>query len=471
MAEESRVLFDSVRETHPQSLETAPAPLESRPPRELSLFWRTFFMLSLLLVGCIIAWLQTFRALEFEPRALQSAQQLASLVNLTRAALVHSDSIARVSLVKTLADEEGVRIAPREPSDLYRPYDTDALSRSVGERLRTRLGADTVVAREVNGTQGLWIGFTIDGDPYWLLTDPARIGLVAGTTWLIWLATAAVLSLAGAALIARLINRPLKNLSFAASRLREGDFNASQLSEAVATSEIREVNIGFNRMAQRLSKIEQDRALMLAGISHDLRTPLARLRLETEMSVQDAEAREHMAADIDQVNAIIDKFLDYARPDHLKPEPVNLNQVVEAAAFAQSKEPGTHININIPPDTMVMGDAVELQRVFANLMENAQRYGQSPQTGDVRIDVAAKAKDGHVLIKLRDHGSGVDPEMLAQLTQPFFRGDASRSAATGTGLGLAIVERAITRMGGRFALANSSTGGLAAHMKLQGAAK
>jgi two-component system, OmpR family, osmolarity sensor histidine kinase EnvZ len=71
-----------------------------------------------------------------------------------------------------------------------------------------------------------------------------------------------------------------------------------------------------------------------------------------------------------------------------------------------------------------------------------------------------------VLIKLRDHGRGVSPEMLEQLTQPFFRGDASRSSATGTGLGLSIVERAIARMGGRFALANSSTGGLSAHMKL-----
>ena len=458
MTDESRVPF----ETQPTGLETAPAPLESRPPREVSLFWRTFFLLAMLLVGCIVAWLQTFRALEFEPRVLQSAQQLASLVNLSRAALVHSDAIARVSLVKTLADEESVRIAPREPSDQYRLYDTDSLSRSVSERLNARLGPGTVVAREVNGTPGLWIGFSIDGDPYWLLTDPSRLGLVAGTTWLIWLGTALLLSLTGAALIARLINRPLKNLSFAASRLREGDFNASQLSEAVATSEIREVNIGFNRMAQRLSKIEQDRALMLAGISHDLRTPLARLRLETEMSVSDPQAREHMAADIEQVNAIIDKFLDYARPDHLEPERVSLNQVIEAATFPASHDPNT----SVPPDTIVMGDATELQRVFANLVENAQRYGRDPVTGVARIDIAAKAKDEWVLIKLRDHGTGVSPEMLSQLTQPFFRGDASRSSATGTGLGLAIVERAISRMGGRFALANSSTGGLAAHIKL-----
>ncbi|MDP2017790.1 ATP-binding protein [Hydrogenophaga sp.] len=463
MSEESRVPF----ETHPTSLETAPAPLELRPSRGFSLFWRTFFFLALLLVGCIVAWLQTFRALEYEPRALQSANQLASLVNLSRAALVHSDSIARVSLIKTLADEEGLRIAPREPNDTFRLYDTDVLSRNVAERLRGRLGPDTLVAREVNGAPGLWIGFTIDGDPYWLLTDPSRIGPVAGTTWLIWLGTAALLSLTGAALIARLINRPLKKLSFAASRVREGDFNASQLNETVATSEIREVNIGFNRMAQRLSKIEQDRALMLAGISHDLRTPLSRLRLETEMSVADPDAREHMAADIEQVNSIIDKFLDYARPDHIKPERVSLNQAVDAAVFALGDDERNVFTTSIPPDTVVMGDAVELQRVFANLLENACRYGRDPHTGVARVEIAAKPKDDWVLIKLRDHGQGVDPEILEQLTQPFFRGDVSRTSATGTGLGLAIVDRAIARMGGRFALANSSTGGLSAHLKLQ----
>jgi len=459
---ESRVPF----ETQPAELETAPAPLEIRPKRGVSLFWRTFFFLSVLLVGCIVAWLQTFRALEYEPRALQSAQQLASLVNLSRAALVHSDSIARVSLIKTLADEEGLRIAPREPTDIYQLYNLDSLSRNVSARLLARLGSDTVVAREVNGKRGLWIGFSIDEDPYWLLTDPSRIGPVAGTTWLIWLGTAALLSLTGAAVIARLINHPLKKLSFAASRVRDGDFQSSQLNEAVATSEIREVNIGFNRMAQRLSKIEQDRALMLAGISHDLRTPLSRLRLETEMSVADPQAREHMAADIDQVNAIIDKFLDYARPDNLRPDRVDLNQIVDAATFALGADQSTQVTISIPPDTFVLGDAVELQRVFANLLENAQRYGRDPVTGVVKIDIAAKEKEDTVLIKLRDHGLGVSPDILGQLTQPFFRGDVSRSDATGTGLGLSIVERALQRMGGRFVLANSSTGGLSAHIKL-----
>mgnify|MGYP006191036261 CR=1 FL=1 len=104
--------------------------------------------------------------------------------------------------------------------------------------------------------------------------------------------------------------------------------------------------------------------------------------------------------------------------------------------------------------------------MLGHLLENALRYGRNPDTGVVHVDVAARAKDDAVLIKLRDHGQGVRPDILEQLTQPFFRGDESRSAATGTGLGLAIVDRAVARMGGRFAVANSSTGGLAAHIKL-----
>ena len=95
------------------------------------------------------------------------------------------------------------------------------------------------------------------------------------------------------------------------------------------TSEIREVNMGFNRMARELAKVEEDRAVMLAGISHDLRTPLARLRLEAEMSVHDEEAQRNMALDIDQLDAIIDKFMDYARPGDTKLKPVNLAQLVE----------------------------------------------------------------------------------------------------------------------------------------------
>ena len=190
-------------------------------------------------------------------------------------------------------------------------------------------------------------------------------------------------------MIARLINQPLKQLSFAASRVRDGDFDASHLDEKVVTSEIREVNIGFNRMAEQLAKIEQDRAVMLAGISHDLRTPLARLRLETEMSVADEDAREHMAADIAQLDAIIDKFLDYARPGQAVLSPVSLAEIVEACVYPFKDSDDIRVNVDVPPNLRVMADEVELARVISNLLENARRYGKSVETGVAIVDIAS----------------------------------------------------------------------------------
>jgi two-component system osmolarity sensor histidine kinase EnvZ len=454
-------------DSNPVPLETAGLALSRGRGPGWSLFWRTFFLLAALLLVSILAWLQTLRASELDPRAVQAAQQIASLVNLSRAALIHSDSIARVSLIKTMTDQEGVRILPREPSDRFEPFQDDALGDRISQELESRLGPGTVVANSVNGEPGLWVGFTIEDDGYWMFTDRSRLNPPVGKTWIIWLVTAAALSLAGAALIARLINRPLKDLSVAATRVREGDFAASELNETVATSEIRDVNIEFNRMSRKLAQIEQDRAIMLAGISHDLRTPLARLRLETELSVSDIDAREHMASDISQVNAIIDKFMDYARPDHIVLAPVALGEVVERCVYALKDRSDMRFNVDLPNDLRVQADEVELSRVVSNLLENAARYGKSADTGVAEVDISAKPRDGWVLLEVRDHGPGVAPHNLDHLTKAFFRGDAARTSATGAGLGLAIVEKNIQRMGGAFALVNRSSGGLAARIQLQ----
>lgn len=451
-------------------LEVGPAPRKSEQRWRLNLFWRTFFLLALLLIGSILAWLQTLRALEFEPRAIQTAQQIASLVNLSRAALIHADAINRVSLIKTMTVQEGVRIMPREPIDTYEPFDTDALSQRIALELKARLGPGTVVANKVNQTEGLWVGFIIDGDRYWMRTDRTRFNRTAGSTWMIWLLMAAALSLAGSALLARLINRPLKQLSFAASRVQEGDFDASTLDETVATSEIRDVNIGFNRMTRKLAKIEEERAIMLAGISHDLRTPLARLRLETELSVSDLVARANMAADIAQLDAIIGKFLDYARPDKVKLGAVELSEVVAGCIFSFRNRPDVLINLELADKLWVLADAVELGRVITNLLENACRYGKTVETGVAVVDISASARDKWVLIRVRDHGQGVSQAQLVNLTTPFYRGEAARTAANGAGLGLAIVEKTIARMGGTFVLSNTTSGGLAANIKLQRAA-
>jgi two-component system osmolarity sensor histidine kinase EnvZ len=323
------------------------------------------------------------------------------------------------------------------------------------------------VANEVNGAPGLWVGFSFDKDPYWLQAeDPTRMGPMAPSTLFVWVGIALMATVLGSVAIARLINQPLRDLSFAASRIREGEFD-SRLDENTLTSEIRQVNMGFNRMARELAKVEEDRAVMLAGISHDLRTPLARLRLEAEMSVEDDEAKRNMALDIDQLDAIIDKFMDYARPGEVKLAPVHLSTVVdrEMAAFRDPSQ--IRISSRVAIDTKVMADDTELGRVLQNLFENARRYGRSTDTGIARVAVTYARTGPWVILSVRDNGPGVDPKKLGQLTTPFFRGDAARTAATGAGLGLAIVEKAVQRMGGTFEIANAAEGGLIAHVRLK----
>ncbi|WP_247661079.1 sensor histidine kinase [Ideonella alba] len=437
-----------------------------RPAFTLNLFWRTFFLLGVLLAGGVFAWVITLRQLEFEPRAVQAAQQIASLVNLSRAALRYSDGINRIAVVKTMSEQEAVRVLPREPKDQWEPFETDRFTRLVAADLRARLGEDTIIARTVNNQTALWVGFQIEHDPYWMQAEYARLEPLTPSTWFLWVITAVIATVLGSVAVARLINRPLKDLSFAASRIREGEFD-SRLDETTMTSEIRAVNIGFNRMARELAKVEEERAVMLAGISHDLRTPLARLRLEAEISVSDEEARRNMAMDIDQFDNIIDKFMDYARPEDAKVRPVDLAQIIEREAMAFRDTSQIRILLKLPQSLVVQGDEVELGRVFANLFENARRYGRTLDTGVAKVIVSHVQTGVDVIVTVRDHGPGVPPEKLGHLTTPFFRGDAARTAASGAGLGLAIVKKTLQRMGGTLDLANARDSGLIAHIRLK----
>jgi two-component system, OmpR family, osmolarity sensor histidine kinase EnvZ len=443
-----------------------PSRLPQRAPFSLNLFWRTFFLLGILLSGGIFAWVQTLRQLEFEPRAVQAAQQIASLVNLSRAALRFSDGINRIAVVKTMSDQEAVKILPREAADRWEPLESGRFTRLVANDLRTRLGDQTIIARSVNGVPALWVGFNIERDPYWMQAEYARMEPLTPGTWFVWVGIALLATILGSVAIARLINRPLQQLSFAASRIREGEFD-SRLDETTLTSEIRAVNIGFNRMARELAKVEEERAVMLAGISHDLRTPLARLRLEAEISVSDEEARRNMAMDIDQLDAIIDKFMDYARPDQTNTMVVDLALVIERESLPFRDASQIRISMKLPPFLLVKGDETELGRVFGNLFENARRYGRTPETGIARVQVTHVQAGDSVIVTVRDHGQGVAPEKLEHLTTPFFRGDAARTAATGAGLGLAIVKKALQRIGGDLTLANARDGGLIAHIRLK----
>ena len=455
------------RESAPIAADEVTTPTAAGPLVKLSLFWRTFILLALLIFFSSVAWLQMFKTQEYEPRILRNAHQIATVVNLTKTALKNSDEIARLALITVLADEEDVSIQLREPTDRIVDFTDSSMDSRLVDEMIKRLGPGTVVASSVNDEEGLWIGFAIERDSYWLQMDPSRLKPLGGTAWLIWLSITTSLSLLGAAVMAGLINRPLKRLSYAASRVREGHFHGAALDEGAATSEIREVNIGFNRMAESLAKIEAERALMLAGISHDLRTPLARLRLETELSVSDLQTRELMVADIEQLDDIIDKFLDYARPESTELGPVLLTGVISRCITPWRNNTRLQISVDVSEDLQIQAEPVELGRVLSNLLENARRYGQSPADGITRVEIVARVHEGWVLLRVRDQGPGVSVETLKNLTQPFFRGDSARTSATGSGLGLAIVERAVQRMGGTFSVFNNSAGGLMALMKFR----
>ena len=433
----------------------------------LSLFWRTFALLLVLLAAVVFAWVQTLRELDSEPHAVaQSAQQLTSVVKLTSEALRLLDRASRPALVRALGARTGLLLQARAANDVWSPPGSDSFTRQLDGQLRSRLDDKLVLATSLNGQAGLWLGFSVEREAWWLLLPPEMLQRPGSERWPYWLALSVLITLAGSAWIARLVNRPLRELSFAASKIRGGEYD-SRLDENTLTSEIREVNMGFNRMARELAKVEEDRAVMLAGISHDLRTPLARLRLETEMSVGEEEARNNMASDIDQLDAIIDKFMDYARPGATRLRPVLLSKLIdkEAASF---RDPGEiRITSKVAIDLEVQADEVELGRVFANLFENARRYGRTNDTGIAMVTVTCVRTGGWVICTVRDQGPGVAKEKLGQLTTPFFRGDAARTAATGAGLGLAIVDKAMQRMGGQVDIANAADGGLVVHLRLR----
>jgi two-component system osmolarity sensor histidine kinase EnvZ len=295
---------------------------------------------------------------------------------------------------------------------------------------------------------------------YWLQVAQGPLSAPAGPGRPLLLNLLALLVSCGlVAWTAWRLNRPVEALHQAAGRVRDGDLD-SRLDEQSTVREIREVNAGFNRMARELARVEQDRAVMLAGISHDLRTPLARLRLEAEMSVADPHALAHMAADIDQLNAIIDKFTDYARPDLPALQLVDLQTQLEALCGRVEGDARVRLAIDRPAPALAMADPTDLLRVLVNLVENAARYARGADGGPAEVSVQAQVAQEEIDIRVCDRGPGVPPHQLGQLVQPFFRGNAARTEATGAGLGLAIVDKAVQRMKGRLAFRNLPGQGL-----------
>ena len=435
--------------------------------RSPPLFWRTLLLVLLLIVLSLAAWLQSFRVFERAPRAATIAQQIVSIAQLTRAALIYADPYVRRDLLAELASNEGIRIAPLEPGDVVVPMPERSLLRLSAPLIVERLGPGTRVASRVNGVEGVWVSLSIDEDRYWLYIDRDPVARNIGTQWIGWAAVALLLSVLGAILITRVINRPLARLTVAAEQLGRGQSPAPLPS--VGPVEIRTVNESFNRMVADLGKLEQDRAVLLAGISHDLRTPLTRLRLELEMAGLPTETRGAMINDLAQMDAIVRQFLDYARRTPQQPaEPINVSAIVaDAVSRARIEQlPHATVNLLIAPAVTVRGYRTELDRALDNLLMNAVKYGCDPASGRLDLTASVTTDGQEAVIAVADCGPGVPAEQIERLLRPFERGDSARSGSGGAGLGLPIVQRIARLHGGALRLLANSPHGMRAELTL-----
>jgi two-component system, OmpR family, osmolarity sensor histidine kinase EnvZ len=428
----------------------------------ISLFWRTFALIALVVVVSVLAWFQLFRAAERQPRAERFAWEVASVVNLTRAGLLSASAERRRELLADLARDEGVRVLPLEPADRVEPWPDRRLRSLIEVKLRELLGPPSRIAASVNGERGLWISFDIEGDPYWLLLDAARLDRQANRDWLGWLGIALLLALLGALAISRVVNRPLAQLAAAIDRLSRGE-PAPRLKEDAPT-EIAEVNRRFNRMAADLAALEVDRSEALAGISHDIRTPLTRLRMEIELSPLPPRDKESMGEEIERIDAIVRQFVEFARPARAgAPQRVDVAGTIAAVldGFRNGPEAGqVAVRVDVPTDLGWTGQPTALARIVANLVENARRYGRTSGTDRADVTVQARRQGREVTLAVRDHGPGVPPDQLERLPRPFTRLDEERNRHGGAGLGLAIVARLAHRYGGELRLRLPGDGGL-----------
>ena len=416
------------------------------------LFWRTFALIALLIAVSIAAWFQSFRVIEREPRAQRVALQLVAVVKLTRTALLYSDPDLRRALLQDLESNEGVRVYPRETTDKYRLQPDESLNRLIERDVRGRLGNETVIAQSVNDIPGVWISFKIDDDDYWVALDRDQLDNVTGLQWAGWGVFALALSLFGAAFITSLVNRPFARLALAARRVGSGQSPEPLPERGMGVAA--ETNRSFNQMVQDLEQLDADRALMLAGISHDLRTPLARLRLETEMSPSDEATKLAMVDDIEQMDMIIGRFLDYARPMQRMAEAVDLSLIGGEMAARFYAEDGVLMKTDLAQGATIEGDPTDVRRVIGNLLENARKYGRSAVDDVARITLQTRVNHGRVELSVLDEGRGIPEDQVALITRPFYRVDTARTQANGTGLGMAIVQRLVTRQRGTLRLRN-----------------
>lgn len=430
-------------------------------------FARTIFLIAVvLIVNQAVSYLM-IAVYVVKPGTQQIIYLIGSQVQ-TRAMLQDLDHTEHSQLIETYEAAGGIEYlnateAAREGVQYSQPYEflSNELSKVLNEPAAVRLSS--------GGPMYVWIQ-TASEPNIWqrvLLTEIDDYTLSPLLFYLILIGTLSVL---GGIAFARWLNRPLQDLQAAAQRIAAGD-HVHPLQERGA-SEVVQVTRAFNQMSRGIQRLEQDRALLLAGISHDLRTPLTRIRLATEMMPASEDYLiEGIVHDIDDMNAIIDQFIDYVRTqDHVSFTQEDLNILIQDVVDGlQYVEGDGGITLQLGEVPLVSLQAVAMKRVISNLLDNACHYGAPPVI--IRTGVQGLTEDGAVRpesrawIEIIDAGDGIEESQLEEVFEPFMQGNQARGGE-GSGLGLAIVKRFILLHKGDVQLKNRPEGGLCVRLEL-----
>ena len=271
-----------------------------------------------------------------------------------------------------------------------------------------------------------------------------------------WLVGVPLIAAAIILTLVRQLNRPLRRLQDAANSFSKTG-SAPYLETNHGPQEIREVNQAFNQMIYTLDQTERDRRIMLAGISHDLRTPLTRIRLSAEMMPDDDFLKEGFIYDVEDMDAILNQFISYMRDgSDEEPQDTDINMLLQELVI-QFKPLDVRFETQEVP--IIQARSQSLKRLIGNLINNSKRYGAEP------IELSAKVENQHLLIRVADHGEGIPEDQIEDLMQPFVRGNEARTIQ-GSGLGLAIVKRIVDLHQGQLSIQNRPEGGLEALISL-----
>ncbi len=334
----------------------------------------------------------------------------------------------------------------------YYEFMSDQISEQLGQRTDIRVNTENeyVVWIKPPKRPDLWISIPLDGANEKSLSPLTMYFIVIGA-----------LSVTGGWLFVRRLNRPLQALQQAAREVGRGQFPKPLPLDG--SSEIIAVTEAFNKMSMGIKQLESDRIIMTAGISHDLRTPLTRIRLASEMLPSEQDwVKDGIEHDIDDLNCIIDQFIDYARQDQQERfEYADINELIHELVSARSIQTDHNIEMKLDNIPRIKLRKVGVKRVIENLIENAFRYGSN----NVVISTSLSLKNKFIVCNIRDYGKGIEEAKIDQMFNPFTQGDQARGSS-GSGLGLAIAKRIIESHGGEMRFKNHPDGGLIAGFTL-----